>query len=208
MDAGDSETVSKVYTARVNLLSLLERRGFDVSEYNEFSINQVGIMMQNGQLDLLLTDSNGKKIFVKYHLTKPLRQNNVVDMIDDFFFVEDILTKADDLLIISKDELNDSMRAAINTAWSAHKIYIAVIPIKRLLFNILEHHQVPYHETLSAEDASRVLTEYNITNVKQLPEISRYDPVAQAIGLRPMNMCKIIRSSKTSVSATYYRYCV
>ena len=208
MDAGDSETVSKVYTARVNLLSLLERRGFDVSEYNEFSINQVGIMMQNGQLDLLLTDSNGKKIFVKYHLTKPLRQNNVVDMIDDFFFVEEILTKADDLLIISKDELNDSMRTAINTAWSAHKIYIAVIPIKRLLFNILDHDQVPHHETLSAEDANRVLTEYNITNAKQLPEISRYDPVAQAIGLRPMNICKIIRSSKTSVSATYYRYCV
>ena len=61
MDAGDSETVSKVYTARVNLLSLLERRGFDVSEYNEFSINQVGIMMQNGQLDLLLTDANGEE---------------------------------------------------------------------------------------------------------------------------------------------------
>ena len=208
MDAGDSETVSKVYTARVNLLSLLERRGFDVSEYNEFSINQVGIMMQNGQLDLLLTDANGKKIFVKYHLTKPLRQNNVVDMIDDFFFVEEILTKADDLLIISKDELNDSMRTAINAAWSAHKIYIAVIPVKRLLFNILDHAQVPHHEALSAEDADRVLTEYNITNVKQLPEISRYDPVAQAIGLRPMDICKILRSSKTSVSATYYRYCV
>ena len=103
-------------------------------------------------------------------------------MIDDFFFVEEILTKADDLLIISKDELNDSMRTAINAAWSAHKIYIAVIPVKRLLFNILDHAQVPHHEALSAEDADRVLTEYNITNVKQLPEISRYDPVAQAIG--------------------------
>ena len=208
MDAEDSETVSKVYTARVNLLSLLERRGFDVSEYNEFSINQVGIMMQNEQLDLLLTDSNGKKIFVKYHLTKPLRQNNVIDIIDDFFFVEEILTKADDLLIISKDELNDSMRTALNTTWSAHNIYISVIPIKRLLFNILEHRQVPHHEMISDEDAQRVLTEYNIINPKQLPEISRYDPVAVAIGLRPMSICKIIRSSKTSVSATYYRYCV
>ena len=208
MDAGDSETVSKVYTARVNLLSLLERRGFDVSEYNDFSINQVGIMMQNRQLDLLLTDSNGKKIFVKYHLNKPLRQNNIVDMIDDFFFVEEILTIADDLLIISKDELNDSIKSVVNTAWSTKKVYISVVPIKRLLFNILDHSQVPHHETLSEEDATRMIMEYNITNPNQLPEISRYDPVAVAIGLRPMNICKIIRKSKTSVSAPYYRYCV
>ena len=208
MDAGDSDTVSKVYTARVNLLSLLEHRGFDVSEYNEFSVNQVGIMMQNGQLDLLLSDPNGKKIFVKYHLTKPLRQNNIVDITEDFFFVEEILTIADDLLIISKDEPNDSLRSAINTAWSAHKVYISVVPIKRLLFNILDHDQVPPHEMISAENAERVLTEYNITNPKQLPEISRFDPVAVAIGLRPMSICKITRSSKTSVKAIYYRYCV
>ena len=42
----------------------------------------------------------------------------------------------------------------------------------------------------------------------QLPEISRFDPVAQAIGMRPGNICEIIRPSKTAIYAPYYRICV
>ena len=208
MDTTDSETVSKVFTSRKILLSQLERRGFDVSEYNDFSINQVGIMMQNGQLDLLLTDDRGKRIFVKYQLTKSLRQNNIVDMVDDFFFVEDILKIGDDLLIISKEDMNDSLKTAVAAAWDAHGAYISIVPLKRLLFNIMEHTMVPAHEVMGTEEADLVRTTFNVSNMKQLPEISRYDPVAVAIGLRPGALCKITRSSKTSVSATYYRYCV
>ena len=208
MDATDSETVSKVFTSRKILLSQLEQRGFDVSEYNDFSINQVGIMMQNGQLDLLLTNDDGNKIFVKYQLTKSLRQNNIIDMVDDFFFVEEILTPNDDLLIISKEDMNDSIKSAISATWDAHKVYISIVPLKRLLFNIMEHNLVPFHEVVGAEESKSILTTFNITDTRQLPEISRYDPVAIAIGLRPGTLCKIIRSSKTSVNATYYRYCV
>ena len=54
----------------------------------------------------------------------------------------------------------------------------------------------------------QVLKKYNITDTKQMPSISRYDPVALAIGLRPGQICKITRSSKTSVTSIYYRYCV
>ena len=208
MDTADSETVSKVFASRKILLSQLEQRGFDVSEYNDFSINQVGIMMQNGQLDLLLTDDKGKKIFVKYQLTKSLRQNNIVDMVDDFFFVEDILTPADDLLVVSKEDMNDSIKTAVSSTWDAHGVYISIVPLKRLLFNIMEHSLVPFHEVLGTEEAESVRATFNVNSAKQLPEISRYDPVAVAIGLRPGALCKINRSSKTSVSATYYRYCV
>ena len=42
----------------------------------------------------------------------------------------------------------------------------------------------------------------------QWPEISRFDPVAQAIGLRPKQVCKIIRSSETSITNEYYRICI
>ena len=48
---------------------------------------------------------------------------------------------------------------------------------------------------------------YNIVNDTELPEISRYDPVAQAIGMRPGQICKIIRPSKTAITTDYYRIC-
>ncbi len=51
-------------------------------------------------------------------------------------------------------------------------------------------------------------TKYNIMNDTQLPEISRFDPVAKAICIRPGEVCEIIRPSKTSIKSTYYRICV
>ena len=49
---------------------------------------------------------------------------------------------------------------------------------------------------------------YNITNDSQFPEISRYDPVAQVIGIRPGQICEITRPSKTAISSKYYRICI
>ena len=68
-----SDTISTIYRARTNLIDILESRGYDVSDYNEFSIHDVSVMYQNKQLDLLLTrDTDKKKIFVRYFIDKPL----------------------------------------------------------------------------------------------------------------------------------------
>lgn len=48
---------------------------------------------------------------------------------------------------------------------------------------------------------------FNLKNTGELPTISRYDPVAQAIGMRPGEVCKITRQSKTSITTNYYRIC-
>ena len=52
------------------------------------------------------------------------------------------------------------------------------------------------------------MKKYNITDKVQFPDISRFDPVARAIGLRPGQLCHIIRPSKTSIKANYYRICI
>ena len=53
-----------------------------------------------------------------------------------------------------------------------------------------------------------VKTRYNIAHSTQFPDISRFDPVALAIGMRPGEVCEIIRPSKTSITGVYYRVCV
>ena len=52
------------------------------------------------------------------------------------------------------------------------------------------------------------MTKFNITDKIQFPDISRFDPVARAIGLRPGEVCKIIRPSKTAITTNYYRICI
>jgi len=45
-------------------------------------------------------------------------------------------------------------------------------------------------------------------DISLFPEISRFDAVALSIGMRPGEICRISRPSKTSVISYYYRLCV
>ena len=52
------------------------------------------------------------------------------------------------------------------------------------------------------------MKKYNISKPELLPEISRFDPVAKAICIRPGQVCKITRPSKTAIETNYYRICI
>ena len=91
--------------------------------------------------------------------------------------------------------------------WDQEKIFITIINIQRLQFNILEHSLVPKHIVLSDEEALAVKKQYNILDDSNIPEISRFSPVSQVIGIRPGQLCKIERPSKTSIVTNFYRIC-
>jgi len=44
--------------------------------------------------------------------------------------------------------------------------------------------------------------------VKQLPEVSRFDPHSLAMCLRPGEVCQYERKSPTAMKTDYYRVCV
>ena len=45
---------NKLYNSRNIILNQLEKQGYDVSEYRNFSINEVNIMAKNKQQDMIL----------------------------------------------------------------------------------------------------------------------------------------------------------
>ena len=210
-----SSLISSIYNSRKNVLNLMEKQGYNVEDYSNFSINEVNSMKQNNQLDMLLEkkeddlDTKRKnKIYIRYYLAKMIRPNNIDEMIEDLFNVEQTLTKDDTLFIIIKDDLNETLTNKLIHLWEADGIFIVMINIKRLQFNILHHKLVPPHIVLNNAKVDDVMKKYNILNKHHFPDISRFDPVAQVIGLRPGKVCQIIRSSKTSIKADYFRVCV
>ena len=202
-----TETINNIYKSRNILIEILQERGFNVDDYNEFSIIELNAMFNNNQLDLLLENINGTKIFVKYYLGKSLRPNNIQEIADDLFNIEDILSRNDELLIIVKDDINDSIKNILIHIWNTQKIFVSIISLKRLQYNILKHVLVPEHIIMTEEEKNDVKKKYNIINDSKFPEISRFDPVSYTIGLRPGNLCKIIRPSKTSITSEYFRLC-
>ena len=209
-----SSLISQVYKYRHVILDLMETQGYNILDYNGFSVNEVNTMKLNNQLDMLLekeyesgNEKKVKKIYIRYYLAKSLRPNNLQEMIDDLFNVEEILTKDDTLLIVVKDEINDTLVNVLKHIWETDKIFIILQPLKRLQFNILEHVLVPSHRVLTTEETILIKKKYNIISDEQFPIITRFDPAAQAIGIRPGEVCEIIRPSKTAISAPYYRIC-
>ena len=213
-----SFTVSKIYKSRKILLTILEKRGFDISDYNNFGINEIQAMYVNKQLDMLLSKKNkndNKKIYVKYHVTHKngsstfpkLRDSHINDYIDDLYNLEQVLTKGDTLVLIIRQELNDPIMNILNQVWEQEGIFIIAFSLDRLQFNILDHEYVPKHTLLTDDEMESVKQKYGIKDNSELPDISRYDPVAQAIGMKPGQMCKILRPSKTAITTDYYRIC-
>jgi DNA-directed RNA polymerase subunit H (RpoH/RPB5) len=203
-----SNQILAIYKSRQNLLTLLENQGFDTSDYANCTINDTHLRVKHNQQDMLMTNpTTGKKVYIKYNLDKTLRHNNVYELIDDLFDVEEILTKDDNLIIITKDDPNDGLTKLINELYKKDKYFVVVFGIARLQYNLLEHSYVPKHKVLSQEEALDVKKLYNIKDDTNFPQICRFDPVAQAIGIRPGQICEIIRPSKTAITSKFYRIC-
>ena len=148
-----------------------------------------------------------KSVYVKYHLAKSLRPVNIYEYIEDLFTLEEVLKKKDDLIVIMKDEPNDTIKKTLTDIWEKDGIFIIVINIKRLQYNILKHQLVPEHIVMSAEEATAIKQKYNLVDDSQIPDISRFSPVSQVIGIRPGELCRIYRPSKTAIKAEFYRIC-
>ena len=96
----------------------------------------------------------------------------------------------------------------LKTLYIKQSLYINVFLLSTLQFNILEHSLVPTHIVLEPEEISQIKTKYNIKTNSELPTISRFDPMAKSIGLKPNQICKIIRPSKTTIHSIYFRICI
>jgi len=211
-----SVLISQIYNSRKFILELTEKQNYNVNDYSNFSVNEVNAMKINNQLDMLLEKKDEdeitkrkNKIYISYYLGKAIRQNNIQEIIDDLFVVTETLKKEDTLYIVVKDEPNETIINELKHIWEKDGYFIIIENIKRLQFNILKHSLVPEHIVLSEKETQEIMVKYNITNKSQFPEISRFsDPVARAIGIRPGQVCKIIRASKTAILTNYYRLCV
>ena len=210
-----SALISTVYTSRNTILDLMGKQGYNIEDYANFSVSEVNSMKQNNQLDMLLekkeenpVTKRKNKIYIRYYLGKTIRPANLQEMIDDLFNLEEILKKDDTLFIIIKDEINETLTNELKHIWESDGIFIVVENIKRLQFNILNHELVPEHTIVPESEVVNIMKKYNITDKIQFPDISRFDPVARAIGLRPGQLCHIVRPSKTAIKADYYRICI
>jgi len=214
MSSTASNRVLSLYKSRKTILDLLEYNEYDVSDYTGFNINEIDAMYVNTQLDMLIKHAtNGTNVYIKYCFSPKsangqIRPQHLRDIIEDLYEIESVLSKSDTLIVIINDEPNETIITLLKYLYDHDGIFVIIHNIKRLQFNILEHKLIPSVHVLNAEETEIVKKSFNLRNVQQLPEISRFDPLALAICMRPGQICKIIRKSSTAMLTNFYRVCV
>jgi DNA-directed RNA polymerase subunit H (RpoH/RPB5) len=203
-----NSNIENIYKSRYNILDILKYRNFDISSYENFTINEINILNNNNQLDILVkNNTTNKQVYVKYYLNKLLKAQTIYSFIEDLFNIDNVLTKNDDLIIIIKDEPNENLNQIIRDIWNEDEYYISILNINRLQYNILNHTLVPKHIILTDEEANLFKKKYNIIHNSQIADISYFSPISLILGIRPNNIVKIIRNSKTSIESNFYRIC-
>ncbi len=213
-----SKLITELYKSRNILLNQLERQGFDTKDVSGCSLQEINIMNDKDQLNMLLQKTTGEKVYVSYKLNdgKQLTSKIINEQMkyynsdeDDDIDEELKLDKKDSLIIISINEMNESLTKRVKEYWDMYEQYVTIINLNRLQYNVLDHTLVPHHSVIRDKDRiDEIKKKYHIDEDEQFPTISRFDPVAQAIGLRPGELCEIVRPSKTAITTLYYRMCV
>ncbi len=216
----------------MNILDILKEAEFDTSLYEGFDMTDVHCHLLNKTMDMVIEKRKSKKnagdggeaqgdgesrpsrVMVKYINPEDSKWKSMEPIIHSLFD-ENILdpNKNDAVILILTEEMNDSNKKTVylnlKQFYEKWGIYVVISTLDRLQFNILNHQLVPKHIVLSLEETDELKRKYGIKEIeKEIPEISRFDPVAQMILLRPGQVCKIIRDSKSASESLYYRVCV
>jgi DNA-directed RNA polymerase subunit H (RpoH/RPB5) len=205
--------ILKLHKSRVNLLKQCESLGYNVSEHMDVSNLEVDKLYVNNKLDMIIENDKKNKIYIKYSFPTDKKNNTFTkkdldNVKDELFDVENTLTKSDILIIVVDDEPNDSLITRMKYLYEQEGVFIVIHNIKRLQYNVLEHSLVPESTILSDDELKELMVKYNIRDLSQIPEVSRFDPQSLAICLRPGQVCKYTRKSVTSLEHEYYRVCV
>ena len=220
-----SKLITQLYKSRNILLQQLALQGYEIDDFTGCSIQEINILSDKNQMDMLIHKANGEKIYVKYYYNdgKQMTTKNLDSFVAEIFDQDQgrseeeddtktnqpFLTKNDTLLIVSSQELNDSLTRQLKERWEMNGYYVVIVNLARLQYNLLNHELVPHHTVVRAKkDIDEIKHKFSITDNGLFPTISRFDPVAVAIGLRPGELVSIIRPSKTAITTMYYRICI
>ena len=204
---------NKLFLSRSVILELLQERGLDTSEYENFTQKEIETMYNTisiknkdiSQLDLTLKNKN--TTIVKYVLSPRIRTSNIINLTQTF--VDETLEEGDTLIIIIKDKLtsDEQLEEYFKTIYHTKNIFCQYFWINMLTLNITKHEKVPKHIIMSKEEVDKLVKNIQISSLDKLQVIKNTDPVAKYYGMKEGDVCKILRKSKTAGLYLNYRLC-
>lgn len=201
MDFLEKKSLFKV---RKTVLEMLADRNFIIPKEEQISFEEFDIRYKNNKNINIFIDSNNDKLgkvyvyFQNKSLAKSELKNILAKLIEEY---EDDNIKL--IILLKEDRGLSTITKEINKDEYKN---VEVFMNKYMMFNITHHQLVPKHIILNESEEQELLTKFSTTKNK-LPKILKTDPIAKYYGMKPNQICKIIRKSPEVGEAFYYRIC-
>lgn len=197
MDKRDKMMLFKI---RTNVLEMLQDRDFEVSsEIKNISFDEYNAMCDNDDINILVKKEGIELYVYFYNKEKSFGKKELKDIVESTKE-----TYSDDINIIFI--LNKYNKSAIDKELIQDNYKnIEYIPSKQMTFNITKNYLVPRHILLSDKEKKEVFVQYKTNSLDSFPIIKRNDPIVKYYGMKPGDLCKIIRSSPTAGISVVYR---
>ena len=149
------------------------------------------------------------KILVKYLTNNKVRNQNIINTIDDIY-EQEVIGKEDVLIIVTKDKVTyqGMLEEYINRIFYKDGIFVQIMWLSTLLFNISKHELVPKYSIMTEKDKNNLVEKLYIESIKKLPYVLVTDPVARFYGVRIGQVCEIEYNNETNGKNKFYRLCV
>lgn len=189
-----------LYKVRQTVLEMISDRGYAIPpDMLQVSFEQFSVQYDAKSIDLYIQDETKEKpYYVYFHTDTSFGKNdmkNVVQKITNQYQNENM-----GIIILLKDKESTSIQKEKSKA-----IYknVEFFEQKKMTFNITKHVFVPKHVIMTPEEEAEVVEKYE-TPKSKFPKISVSDPVAKYYGMKPDQMCRIIRNDpEVGLSISY-----
>ena len=163
----------KLYTSRKVILEMLEKRGFNVDSYKNYTILEIDSMRLNTSLkntaevqplDIVTeTNPNGEKALVKYIFTSKIKVSSIASLLLELKESE-VLQEGDTFVLITKDRnigkasgQDTIIESQLEALYNEHKVFVQMFWVDKLITNIMDHEIVPEHSIITQEEKEKLL---------------------------------------------------
>lgn len=194
------EEKNTLFKIRKTVIEMVEDRKYIFPDSDKINFEEFSSQFDAKNLDIFVNNENKPPLYIHFH-----NENKSLAKSDLKNLVESIIEKYNNheikIIILLKERGNGSIFKELNKEEYKH---VEIFMNKNMIFNITHHQLVPKHSLLSSEEEEEILEKYNTTKNK-LPKIIRTDPIVQYYGMKPDQICKIIRKSPEVGESIYYR---
>lgn len=193
--------------SRPFILQMLERRGYNTDNYQQYSEHEIRTMFRTNQCDIVVKhrDSNSKT-FVFYQIYQRLRNTTFRSFLEDM--KEENNIQPDHMIIVLlKEKINPSLQKVAEDFYAETECFVQLFWIKNLMFDVTNHIKVPKHNLMTEDEFQTEVAEKYQVSKSDLQLILRNDPQAKYLGMKPGQVCRITRPSETNGTYLNYRVC-